>query len=78
MLCLQVSGWNDCLCNEEQMSVGFTYEVLSRFCSLFMNIVVLRKCTWFFEHSISNGIVGCIVFCDLGIVTIQLHCEAKL
>ena len=61
-LCLQVSGWNDCLCSKEQMSVGFTYKVLSSFCSLLMNIVVSRKCIWFFECSISNWIVGCTVF----------------
>ena len=61
-LCSQVSEWNDCLCSKEQMSVGFTYKVLSIFCSLFMNTVVSRKCTWFFEYSMSNWIEGCIVF----------------
>ena len=51
-LCLQVSGWNDCLCSKEQLSVGFTYKVLSSFCSLFMNIVVSWKFTLFCEYSI--------------------------
>ena len=49
-LCLQVSGWNDCLCSKEQMSMGFTYKMLSSLCSLFINIVVSKKLTLFCEY----------------------------
>ena len=75
-LCLQVSGWNDCLCSK--VSVGFTYKVLSSFCSLLMNIVVSRKCTWFFSVPSRIGLWDALYLFDLGIVTIRSHCEAKL
>ena len=58
-LCLQVSGWNDCLCSKEQMSVGFKQKVLSNFCTLFINIVVSRKCTS------RIGLWDALYLCDL-------------
>ena len=56
---LQWLGWKDSMCRSAQVTVRFTYDVLSSIPFLLKNIVVSRKLISLFEYLMSNLIVAC-------------------